>query len=37
MPVLGQVFGHALRKKNMPGIPAIHHPLGDVDAGAGDV
>ena len=37
MPVLGEIFGDAFRKKNVSGIPAIHHALGDVDAGAGDV
>ena len=34
---LFQIFGDALGKENVPGIATIHHSLGDVDAGAGDV
>src|SRR5438034_3500750 len=30
MPVLGQVFRHMTGHKNMPGIAAIEHPLGDI-------
>ena len=34
---LFQVFGDMFGKQDVLGIAAIHHPLGDVDAGAGDV
>ena len=30
--VLGQIFRHMRRQKNMPGIAAIQHPLGNVDS-----
>ncbi len=35
--VLRKIIGHAFGKENVTGITAIHHPLRDVDAGAGDV
>ena len=34
---LFQVFRHMLGNQNVLGITTIHHPLGNVDAGAGDV
>src|SRR6266496_6324848 len=37
MSVLGQVFRHMAGHKNMPGITAIEHPLGDVDSRPCDV
>ena len=35
--VLREIIGHAFANENVTGIAAIHHPLRDVDAGAGDV
>ena len=35
--VVLQVIGDPFGNKNVSGIAAIHHPLRDVDAGAGDV
>jgi hypothetical protein len=32
VPILGQIIGHMLGQKNMPGIAAIQHPLRDVDS-----
>jgi hypothetical protein len=32
-----QVIGHMFGQKNVTGIAAIHHPLGEIDSGAGDV
>jgi hypothetical protein len=32
VPVLGQIFRHMPRQKNMPGIAAIEHPLRDIDS-----
>ena len=37
MTVLREVLGDSLRKKNVPGIAAIHHPLRDIDSSAGNV
>ena len=37
MPVLRQIFRHAFREKNVPGVTAIHDALGHVDASPGDV
>ena len=37
LPVLHQVIGHMLRKKDVPCVAAIHHPLRHVDAGPRDV
>ena len=37
MAKLFQVFRHMLRKENVLGIATIHHPLGNVDSGAGNV
>jgi len=34
---LFQVFRDVFGKQDVLGVPAIHHPLGNVDAGAGDV
>ena len=36
-PLLCQIVGDALTHKNVTGIAAIHHPLRDVDAYAGDI
>ena len=36
-PGLSQIFGHALGEKDVAGVAAIHHPLGDVNSGAGYV
>ena len=36
-PILFKIVGHMFGKKNVAGIAAIHHPLRDVDARAGDV
>jgi hypothetical protein len=35
--MLFQVFGDMLGHEDVPGIAAIHHPLGHIDSGAGDV
>src|SRR5689334_7336029 len=35
--VLNKIFSDTLRQQNVFGIAAIHYPLGDVDAGAGNV
>ena len=35
--VLCKIIGDAFRKKDVPGIAAIHHSLRDVNAGAGNV
>ena len=35
--VLCKIVGYAFGSQDVPGITAIHHPLRDVDAGAGDV
>ena len=35
--ILFQIIGDMFRKKDVTGIAAIHHPLRDVDSGAGDV
>jgi hypothetical protein len=35
--VMFQVVGDAFGNKDVPGIAAIHHPLGDVDASPGNV
>jgi hypothetical protein len=37
LPVVNQIVRHVLRKKDVPGVAAIHHPLRHVDAGSGDV
>ena len=37
LPGLGEVFRHAFGEKNMPGIGAIHHSLGQINAGSGDI
>ncbi len=37
LPVLPEIVRHPLRKKNVTGIAAIHHPLRQVDPRAGDV
>ncbi|HEY4272365.1 MAG TPA: hypothetical protein VGM65_10190 [Candidatus Udaeobacter sp.] len=34
---MNQIIGHVLRKKDVPGVAAIHHSLRHVDAGPGDV
>src|SRR5439155_20572579 len=33
--ILGQIFRHVRGQKNMPGIPAIQHPLRDIDSRPG--
>ena len=35
--VLRQIIGHTFGNQNVTGIPATHHPLCNVNAGAGDV
>ena len=35
--ILFQIIRHMLRDQDVPRIAAIHHPLRDVDAGAGNV
>ena len=35
--VVLQVVGDTFGNKDVSGIAAIHHPLRDVDAGAGDI
>ena len=35
--ILLEVVRHALGKKNVPGVAAVHHPLGDVNARASDI
>src|SRR2546430_1592994 len=35
--IMLQVIGDTFGEKNVAGIAAIHHALGDIDAGAGDV
>ena len=35
--VFRQILGHMLGEKNVSGVATIHHPLRDVDAGAGNV
>src|SRR5215831_4649283 len=37
MRVLLEVFGYMLRDQDMPGVPAIHYYLGDVDPGPGHI
>jgi hypothetical protein len=37
MSVLLQVFRHMFGEQNVAGITAIHHPLGHVDARAGNI
>ena len=37
MRIMFQVFGHMPRQKDVAGVAAIHHSLGDVDPGAGDI
>src|SRR4029078_5299434 len=37
MSKVWQIFGDVPGKQNVLGITAIHHPLGNVDAGASDV
>ena len=37
LPVLNQVFGGALRDKDVTGIAHIHYPLRDVDSCSGNV
>ena len=37
LPVLNQVFGRALREKDMTGIANIHDPLGYVDSCSGNI
>src|SRR5438094_286628 len=32
-----EVFSDTLRKQNVPGVPAIHHPLRHVEAGPGEI
>ena len=31
------ILGHSLREENVPGVAAIHHSLGKINSGAGDV
>ena len=35
--ILFQIFGDMLGEQNVAGITAVHHPLGYVDSGTGDV
>jgi hypothetical protein len=35
--IFGQILGHVLRQKNVPGITAIHHSLRYIDSRSGDV
>src|SRR5437773_3001535 len=35
--VLFEILGDMLRKKNVPGVAAIHHPLRDIDSGPGKI
>ena len=37
MPLVFPVFRHMPGEKNVTGVAAIHHPLRDVDARAGNV
>ena len=37
MPELFEVFGDVPGKQDVLGVATIHHPLGNVDAGAGNV
>ena len=37
MTVLREILGDALRNENVPGIAAVHHPLRNINSGAGDV
>ena len=37
LPVLCEIIRHPLRKENVTGIAAIHHPLRQVDACSGNV
>src|SRR5438067_13149930 len=34
---LSQIFSRSLRKENVTGLTAIHHPLCDVNAGASNI
>src|SRR6476646_7682048 len=34
---LSQIVSRSLRKENVTGLTAIHHPLREVNAGAGDI
>jgi hypothetical protein len=35
--VFSEIFADAFREKNVPGVPAIHYSLRDVDAGTRDI
>ena len=35
--VFFEVFSDVLRKENVPGVTAIHHPLRDVEASTGEI
>ena len=35
--VLLEIFGDVSGNENVPGVAAIHYPLGNVNTGAGDV
>ena len=35
--VFGEILGHMPGKKDVSGVATIHHPLGHVDPGTGDV
>ena len=37
LAMLLEVFGYMFGKKDVPGIAAVHHPLGDVNSTAGQV
>src|SRR2546430_11752596 len=35
--VFFEIFGDVFGEKNVPGVPAIHHPFGDVDSSAREI
>ena len=35
--VFFEVFSHMLGEQNVPGVAAIHHPLGHIDSSAGEI
>ena len=37
LAILGEVIGNSPGKQNVAGVATIHHPLGQVDAGPGDI
>jgi hypothetical protein len=37
MSILREIVGYMLRDQNVPGITAIHNPLGDIDSSAYNV